>query len=74
MKPVLRNALRAAAEEMIVSLVKTAPNPLIYELRDFGVGLSNGGEPLAEGSGPPVFLGCLPRTGASYCPVGPCVN
>jgi hypothetical protein len=58
---VIRNALKAAAEEMQISLVKTAHNPLIYEVQDFGVALLNRkGELLAEGSGLPNFLGCLP--------------
>jgi N-methylhydantoinase B len=58
---VIRNALKAAAEEMQISLVKTAHNPLIYEVQDFGVALlSRKGELLAEGSGLPNFLGCLP--------------
>lgn len=60
---VIRNALRAAADEMQISLVRTAHNPLIYEVHDFGVGLINHqGELLAEGSGLPGFLGCLPPT------------
>jgi N-methylhydantoinase B len=60
---VIRNALRAAADEMQVSLVRTAHNPLIYEVHDFGVALTNHrGELLAEGSGLPGFLGCLPPT------------
>lgn len=60
---VIRNALVAAAQEMQTSLVKTAHNPLIYEVQDFGVTLTNHhGELLAEGSGLPGFLGCLPPT------------
>jgi N-methylhydantoinase B len=60
---VIRNALKAAAEEMQTSLIKTAHNPLIYEVQDFGVTLTNQrGELLAEGSGLPGFLGCLPPT------------
>ena len=58
---VIRNGLKAAAEEMQISLIKTAHNPLIYEVQDFGVALLNAqGELLAEGSGLPGFLGCLP--------------
>ena len=60
---VIRNALRAAAEEMQTTLVKTAHNPLIYEVQDFGVAMTNHrGELIAEGSGLPGFLGCLPPT------------
>ncbi len=58
---VIRNALKAAADEMQIALVKTAHNPLIYEVQDFGVALTNAdGDLLAEGSGLPNFLGCLP--------------
>lgn len=60
---VIRNALKAAADEMQIALVKTAHNPLIYEVQDFGVALTNAdGDLLAEGSGLPNFLGCLPPT------------
>lgn len=60
---VIRNALKAAADEMQLALVKTAHNPLIYEVQDFGVALTNAqGDLLAEGSGLPNFLGCLPPT------------
>ena len=60
---VIRNALRAAAQEMQISLIKTAHNPLIYEVQDFGVAMTNHrGELIAEGSGLPGFLACLPPT------------
>jgi hypothetical protein len=46
--------------------VKTAHNPLIYEVHDFGVVLTNHkAEMLAEGSGLPGFIGCLPAAIAS---------
>ena len=32
---VIRSSLVAAAEEMRIALVKTAYNPLIYEIQDF---------------------------------------
>ena len=60
---VIRNALKAAADEMMISLIKTAHNPLIYEVQDFGLALTNHrGEMLAEGSGLPGFMGCLGPT------------
>jgi len=60
---VIRNALRAAAQEMQTSLVKTAHNPLIYEIQDFGCTITNHrGQLIAEGSGLPGFLACLPPT------------
>lgn len=62
-RQVIRNALRAAAGEMQASLVKTAHNPLLYEVQDFGMVLTNRfGELIAEGSGLPGFLACLPPT------------
>ncbi|MEM7111077.1 MAG: hydantoinase B/oxoprolinase family protein [Chloroflexota bacterium] len=58
---VIRNALIAAAKEMQTTLVKTAHNPLIYEVQDFGVAMTNAkGELIAEGSGLPGFLACIP--------------
>ena len=58
---VIRNALVAAAKEMQTTLVKTAHNPLIYEVQDFGVAMTNAqGELIAEGSGLPGFLACIP--------------
>ncbi|MFQ5662614.1 MAG: hydantoinase B/oxoprolinase family protein [Terriglobia bacterium] len=60
---VIRNALISAAEEMRLALVKTAHNPLIYEVQDFAVGLlSAQGERLAEGTSLPLFLAGLPAT------------
>lgn len=60
---VIRNALKAAADEMMISLIKTAHNPLIYEVQDFGLAIANHrGEMLAEGSGLPGFMGCLGPT------------
>lgn len=60
---VIRNALVSAAEEMRLALVKTAYNPLIYEVQDFTVALFNvNGELLAQGSSLPLFIACLPAT------------
>ena len=60
---VIRSALKAAADEMMISLIKTAHNPLIYEVQDFGLAITNHrGEMLAEGSGLPGFMGCLGPT------------
>ena len=62
-RQVIRNALGAAAKEMQAVLVKTAHNPLIYEVQDFGMVLTNRfGQMIAEGSGLPGFLACLPPT------------
>ena len=62
-RQVIRNALGAAAREMQTALVKTAHNPLIYEVQDFGLVLTNRlGQMVAESSGLPGFLACLPPT------------
>jgi N-methylhydantoinase B len=63
---IIRNALTAAALEMNKTLVRTAYNPLLYEVQDFGLGIiSSTGELWAEAPGVMVFLGCLPDTIAS---------
>ena len=60
---IIRNALTAAALEMNKTLVRTAYNPLLYEVQDFGLGIiSSKGELWAEAPGVLVFLGCLPDT------------
>ena len=60
-KQVIRNALRAAAREMQTSLVQTAHSPLICEVQDFGVAITDAdGRLVGEGSSMTAFLGCLP--------------
>ena len=60
---VIRSALVAVAEEMKLTLVRTAYNPLIYEILDFSAGLvSAKGEMLAQSAGIPLFLWCLSTT------------
>jgi N-methylhydantoinase B len=60
---VIRSALVAAAEEMRLTLVRTAYNPLIYEVNDFACGLvSRKGELIAQSPGLPLFLLSLPAT------------
>lgn len=62
-RQVIRNALRSAAGEMQASLVKTAHSPLIYEVQDFGVAITDDkGRLVGEGSALAGFLGCLPPT------------
>lgn len=62
-RQVIRNALRSAAGEMQTSLVKTAHSPLIYEVQDFGVAITDAqGRLVGEGSALAGFLGCLPPT------------
>jgi N-methylhydantoinase B len=60
---VIRSALVAAAEEMKLTLVRTAYNPLIYEVHDFATAvISAKGEMLAQSEGLPFFLLSLPAT------------
>jgi N-methylhydantoinase B len=62
-RQVIRNALRSAAGEMQTSLVQTAHSPLIYEVQDFGVAMTDAsGRLIAEGSALAGFLACLPPT------------
>ena len=57
---VLREGLNAITEEMFVSLQRTSQSPIIYEVLDFGVGLSNAaGDLVSQGNGIAGFLGPL---------------
>jgi N-methylhydantoinase B len=60
---VIRNALIALTEEMKLTLVKTAYNPLIYEVMDFSVALTNEhGDLYGQAAGLTIFLASLPAT------------
>ena len=60
---VIRNAMVALTEEMKLTLVKTAYNPLIYEVMDFSVALTNEhGELYGQAAGLTIFLASLPAT------------
>lgn len=60
---VIRNAVIALTEEMKLTLVKTAYNPLIYEVMDFSVALTNEhGELYGQAAGLTIFLASLPAT------------
>src|SRR5579872_6809349 len=60
---IIRNALTAAAAEMSKTLVRTAYNPLLYEVQDFGLGIvSLDGHLWAEAPGITDFIGALPDT------------
>jgi len=55
---VVRSYLVAAAEEMRTTLIRTAFNPVIYEVLDFGLSIHNAaGELIAEAAGLTRFLG-----------------
>ena len=52
--------LRASAEEMFLTLGRTAHSPIIHEVLDMACGLvSAEGELIAEAEGVPGFIGCL---------------
>ena len=62
-RQVIRNAAKSAALEMQTTLIKTAHSPLIYEVQDFGVVMTDRhGRLIAEGSALAGFLACLPPT------------
>mgnify|MGYP003551463802 CR=1 FL=1 len=58
---IVRNRLIAATDEMAKTLIRTAFNPLLYEVQDFGVSiLSPTGELWAETPGCTIFSRTLP--------------
>lgn len=58
---VIRNAFAAAADEMKINLMRTAYNPIIYEVLDFSVGMFDAnGDLVSQAAGLPIFLGNLP--------------
>lgn len=60
---VIRNGVIAAANEMGTTLVRTAYNPLLYDVQDYGLAIvSPGCETWAEAPGMTVFVGALPHT------------
>jgi N-methylhydantoinase B len=57
---VLRHGFIAAADAMKLNLMRTAYNPLIYEVLDFSVGVfDRRGRMIAQADGLPIFLGSL---------------
>src|SRR5918999_2715040 len=57
---VLREAFLAVTDEMFVSLQRTSQSPVIYEVHDFAVGLTDAsGELVSQGNGIAGFLGPL---------------
>ena len=57
---VLREAFLAVADEMFLSLQRTSQSPVIYEVLDFAVGLTDArGELVSQGNGIAGFLGPL---------------
>ncbi len=57
---IIGEMLRATAEEMFLTLRRTAQSPIIYEVLDMACGLvTPRGELIAEAAGVPGFIGCL---------------
>jgi N-methylhydantoinase B len=57
---ILREAFLAVADEMFISLQRTSQSPIVYEVLDFGVGLTDPrGELVSQGNGVAGFLGPL---------------
>jgi N-methylhydantoinase B len=57
---VLREGFAAISDEMFVSLQGTSQSPIIYEVLDFGVGITDAdGELVSQGNGIAGFLGPL---------------
>jgi N-methylhydantoinase B len=57
---ILREAFLAIADEMFVSLQRTSPSPVVYEVLDFGVGITDAeGALISQGNGVAGFLGPL---------------
>ncbi len=60
---IIRNAVTSAAVEMSKTLVRSAHNPLLYDVQDFGLGIvSSDGLLWGEAPGITTFLGALPDT------------
>ncbi|RIK94181.1 MAG: hypothetical protein DCC73_06350 [Proteobacteria bacterium] len=58
---IIRNRLIAATEEMAKTLIRTAFNPLLYEVQDFGVSIMSAtGDLWAETPGCTIFSRALP--------------
>lgn len=57
---VIRHSFIAAADEMKINLMRTAYNPIIYEVLDFSIGLfDTRGRMISQAAGLPIFLGNL---------------
>lgn len=57
---VIRHGFLAAADEMKLNLMRTAYNPIIYEVLDFSVGVFDAKcRTIAQADGLPIFLGNL---------------
>ncbi len=63
---IVKNALSAIGDEMFLTQKRTSMSPIIYELLDYGVGITDGKARLiAQGNGIPGFIGTLDAAVAS---------
>ena len=57
---ILKDSLIAIGDEMFVALQRTSQSPIIYEVLDFGSGLTDAyGQLITQGNGVTVFIGTL---------------
>lgn len=57
---VIRSYFSSTATQMSTALMRASFSPIIYEVRDFSLGVYNAdAELIAEGKGLPVFMGTL---------------
>jgi len=60
---VIQEAIAADADEMFAVLRKTAMSPIIYEVLDFGAGVTDSnGNLLSSGAGIPGFIGAIEKS------------
>jgi len=58
---VIRNAFVAIADEMKITMIRTAYNDLLYEVQDFGIVITDvEGDLIAQSDTMPVFISVLP--------------
>jgi len=57
---IIKNALVAIGDEMFEAMARSSMSPIIYEVLDYSVGLTNkDGDLIAQGNGTTVFLGMI---------------
>ena len=59
---IVRNSLQAISDEMFSAMWKTAMSPIIYEVLDYGVAITDAdGNLTSSGAGLPAFIGMLDK-------------
>jgi len=57
---IIRNGLVAIGDEMFLAMQRASMSPIIYEVLDYGVGITDAaGNLLTQGNGVPLFIGTL---------------